>query len=278
MHDTGIIGSAVRRSVHGVVVSAMAVALAATGAVTAPLATAAPVEERATDHAIKVVTYNVGDKSATTLRDQLRRLMSMDPAAIGLQEVADREGLIRSIAGDDYKVLYEAVGQASKHNAILVRDDVRVRSHGAVKISGVAKVHPDTPGTGSGDTAPPKYINWAKIRVDGLRWTIGVVHLVPSAERWAKNRELHNRQVRRSAAWFASRPAEPLLMGDFNAVPRSSLLKRLRNVAKPWGKPSFGRRAIDIVWTKKDATGGVRALDGYGGDHRPVRVSVKVTR
>jgi endonuclease/exonuclease/phosphatase (EEP) superfamily protein YafD len=132
---------------------------------------------------------------------------------------------------------------------------------------------------------PPKYLNWVRIRTGGLRWTIGTVHLVPAAERFTSNRRLHNKQVARSAAWFKNAKVEPLLMGDFNATPGSRLMADMRKVAKAWSKPSFekGERRIDILWTKKNAEGGVKALgvdpqEDFSSDHRPLLLNATVTR
>jgi endonuclease/exonuclease/phosphatase family metal-dependent hydrolase len=287
MNDIGNTEPAGRRALRWVLGTTMATATVVIGGVTTPAATAtaAPVAERATEHSIRVITYNVGNKKPKLLRAQLGRLMALEPAVIGLQEVADREGLLSDVArrNKEYRLWYEAVGTASKHNAILVRGEKR-REHGARVISGWTKVHDSTPGTGDVDMVPPKYLNWLKLKVDGLKWVFGTVHLVAAAERagdgYAPNRALLRREVARSADWFKSRTSEPILVGDFNATlnHRYNLLRRLKDVAKPWTKPSLGNRAIDIVWTAKNAKGKVRALDGFGGDHRPVLADITVTR
>lgn len=258
-------------------------------ALLAPLAAAvvaSPAAQAAeASHTIKVVTYNVGD--AGGLKADLVHLADTErPAVIGLQEVADRESVVReAAAAAGYVAIYETDQQAVKHNAILVRGDMTVTGHGAREISPEARVHPATPGTGPetpdscGCLVPPKYVNWVRVRGGGFEWVVGVVHLTPSAQRYDLNRELHNRQVRNSAEWFSSRAAEPVIMGDFNAQPGSDLMDGLRQVAKPFSAPSFGTASIDHVWAKRDAAGSqVEALSGYGSDHRPVRVRVTVTR
>ncbi|MFI7677601.1 endonuclease/exonuclease/phosphatase family protein [Actinophytocola sp. NPDC049390] len=256
--------------------------LAPLAVVTTPGASAA---EAATTHTIKVVTYNVGN--AGGLRGDLVDLIRAErPAVIGLQEVADRETAVKeAAAATGYVAIYESDRKAVKHNAILVRGDMTVAAHGAREISPETRVHPATPGTGPetpdscGCLVPPKYVNWVRVRGGGHVWVVGVVHLTPSAQRYDLNRELHNKQVRNSAEWFATRAAEPVIMGDFNAQPGSNLMDGLRRVARPFSAPSFGDARIDHVWTKKDATGSrVAALSGYGSDHRPVRVRVTVPR
>ena len=238
-----------------------------------------------TDHSIKVVTYNVGD--AGGLRADLVRLINAErPAVLGLQEVADREDVVREVAAaTGYRAIYETDGQAVKHNAILVRGNVTVTEHGARQISPSAKVHPSTPGTGPetptdcGCWVPPKYVNWVRVQVGEHAWVAGVVHLTPSAQRFDLNRALHREQVSNSAEWFTTRTAEPIVMGDFNAQPGSALMDGLRQVAKPYSAPSFGDAAIDHVWAERDSAGSqVDALSGYGSDHRPVRVLVTVRR
>jgi endonuclease/exonuclease/phosphatase family metal-dependent hydrolase len=238
-----------------------------------------------TAHSIKVVTYNVGD--AGGLRADLVRLINAErPAVLGLQEVADREDVVReAAAATGYRAIYETDGQAVRHNAILVRGNVTVTAHGAREISPSAKVHPSTPGTGPetptdcGCWVPPKYVNWVRVRADGFAWVAGVVHLTPSAQRFDLNRELHDKQVRNTAEWFSTRTAEPVVMGDVNAQPGSDLMDALRRVAKPYSAPSFGDAAIDHVWAARDTTGSaVDALSGYGSDHRPVRVLVTARR
>ncbi|WP_436501285.1 endonuclease/exonuclease/phosphatase family protein [Actinokineospora sp. HUAS TT18] len=237
------------------------------------------------EQTIKVVTYNVGD--AGGLRADLGRLIDTErPAVIGLQEVADREDVVRDVAAaNGYVAIYETDRQAIKHNAILVRGNVTVVDHGAREISPATKVDPATPGTGPAEPGdcgcwvPPKYANWVRVRAAGFEWVVGVVHLTPSAQRFELNRRLHNLQVANSAEWFSSRVAEPIIMGDFNAEPGSNLMDGLRQVAKPFSAPSFGGASIDHVWTKRSAVGSeVDALSGYGSDHRPVRVRVTVTR
>lgn len=237
------------------------------------------------EHTIKVVTYNVGD--AGGLRADLTRLIDTErPAVIGLQEVADREDVVRDVAAaTGYVAIYETDRQAVKHNAILVRGNVTIADHGAREISPATKVDPATPGTGSagpgdcGCWVPPKYVNWVRVRAGGFEWVVGVVHLTPSAQRFELNRQLHNLQVRNSADWFSTRVAEPIIMGDFNAEPGSNLMDGLRRVARPFSAPSFGAASIDHVWAKRDAAGSeVDDLSGYGSDHDPVRVRVTVTR
>jgi len=253
----------------------------------APSAAAPPPEERAAEHGIRVVTYNVGDGAARKKRADLRRLMALRPAVIGLQEVADRVALIRALAPKHgYRSLIGAEGDGRQRIALLVRKKgVKVLDHGLRKISDRTSVHPATPGTGDGDQVSAKYVHWVRLRVDGLRWTVGAVHLVPSASKYKKNRRLHGRQVAECAAWFRGVKVEPLLMGDFNATPRSGLVDDLREVARPWSKPSFekGDRPIDMLWTRKDARGKVRALGvdpdpDYSSDHRPLRLDARVTR
>ncbi|WP_410650374.1 endonuclease/exonuclease/phosphatase family protein [Amycolatopsis sp. cmx-4-54] len=250
--------------------------------VTVPGAEAA---EAATERTIKVVTYNVGD--AGGLKADLVRLIETErPAVIGLQEVADREEVVKeAAAATGYVPLYESDRRAVKHNAILVRGNMTITGHGAGEISPASKVDPSTPGTGpaeAGDCGcwvPPKYVNWVRVGGAGFEWVVGVVHLTPSAQRFDLNRELHNLQVRNTADWFSSRAAEPIVMGDFNAEPGSDLMTGLRRVADSSGAPSHGDRSIDHVWAKKDSAGTeVAALGGYGSDHRPVRARVTVTR
>jgi endonuclease/exonuclease/phosphatase (EEP) superfamily protein YafD len=241
--------------------------------------------EAATDRTIKVVTYNVGDASG--LKADLVRLIENErPAVIGLQEVADREDVVRdAAAATGYVAIYETDRQAVKHNAILVRGNLTVSGHGATEISPASKVDPDTPGTGHAEPGdcgcwvPPKYVNWVRVGGSGFQWVVGVAHLTPSAQRYELNRELHNLQVRNTADWFSSRVAEPIVMGDFNAEPESDLMTGLRRVAKAYSAPSHETRSIDLVWAKRDSTGSeVDALSGYGSDHRPVRARVTVTR
>ncbi|WP_181770625.1 endonuclease/exonuclease/phosphatase family protein [Amycolatopsis pittospori] len=243
-------------------------------------AAAAPAERT-----IKVVTYNAGDAGGFKA-DLVRLIETERPAVIGLQEVADREEVVKeAAAATGYVAIYETDRRAVKHNAILVRGNMTITGHGAQEISPASKVDPSTPGTGPAEPGdcgcwvPPKYVNWVRVGGAGFEWVVGVVHLTPSAQRFELNRELHNLQVRKTADWFSSRAAEPVVMGDFNAEPGSDLMAGLRRVAEPFSAPSHDSRSIDHVWAKKDSTGSeVDALAGYGSDHRPVRVRVTVTR
>ncbi|AGM06227.1 endonuclease/exonuclease/phosphatase family protein [Amycolatopsis keratiniphila] len=246
---------------------------------------AVPSAEAATERTIKVVTYNVGD--AGGLKADLVRLIETErPAVLGLQEVADREDVVReAAAATGYVAIYETDRRAIKHNAILVRGTMNITGHGAGEISPASKVDPSTPGTGPAEPGdcgcwvPPKYVNWVRVGGAGFEWVVGVVHLTPSAQRFELNRELHNLQVRNTADWFSSRVAEPIVMGDFNAEPGSDLMAGMRRVADSYSAPSHGDRSIDHVWAKKDSIGSaVDALGGYGSDHRPVRARVTVTR
>ena len=228
-------------------------------------------------HQLTVVTYNVGDPSNANVADDLRRLAQRRPAVIGLQEVADRDELLGRLAPRiGYRIYQPSAGEASKHNAILVRRDVRLRSQNIVKISDRTYVGHNTAGArGSGYTAA-KYISLVRVRVDGRDWVVGNVHLVPSAEKKGNTltRALHHRQTVRSSEWFDNRVLEPVLVGDFNAEPDSPLLAPLRKVAKASSADSHGRRSIDIVWSAKDTRTQARALSGYSSDHRPVEVTI----
>jgi endonuclease/exonuclease/phosphatase (EEP) superfamily protein YafD len=277
---TGRSGSTSRR-IRLLASSAAAAAVVVTGGV-AP-ATAAPAAERAEDHSIRVITYNVGDKSPETLRAQLDRLLDLRPAVLGLQEVSDRQTLLKNAArAGGYRLFHPERRLGKAHNAILVRRNVTVLASGVTLLTEPARVEDATPGTGDGNIAARKWVNWVRIKTDGLRWTAGVVHLVPSAERLGGlTRKHHLKQVARCAEWWKNVKVEPLLMGDFNATlgHRYNLLEKLRMVAKPWTKPSIADgRAIDYVWSKKNASGTVKALRGFGGDHKPVQTDLRVTR
>jgi endonuclease/exonuclease/phosphatase family metal-dependent hydrolase len=281
------IRSAVRRSTRWAIASALAVSTLGLGS---PQASATAIDvgaERATPHPIRAITYNVGDGSNAEKRADLKRLMRLGPAVIGLQEVADRKAMVTRLAKrNGYHAYYEQTERGSAHNAVLVRNKgTDVLAHGALRLSVRTRVNPNTPGTGGTGWIKPNYLNWVRISTGGLRWTIGVVHLVPSAERFAANRRLHNKQVADSSRWFDHAKAEPMLMGDFNATPGSALMADLREVAKPWSKPSFekGDRRIDSLWTEQDAEGGVKALGldpqpDYSSDHRPLRLDASVNR
>ena len=247
-----------------------------------PLAAAGPAA--AAEETIKVVTYNVGD--AGGLKGDLKNLIDAEqrPAVIGLQEVADRVDILREVADEtDYRLVLEADGESRRHNAILVRANMTLLDHGLREISPRTRVHEDTPGTGGTGWVPPKYVNWARVRGAGFEWVVGVVHLVPSASLYQSNEALHRLEVGNVRDWFESRVAEPIVMGDFNAEPDSSLMNQLRGVAKPFSARTFPApnptRSIDHVWAKRNATGSeIAALNGYGSDHRPLRVRVTVTR
>lgn len=282
MQRTGSIGST--RRVRLLAGSAAAAAALVAGGIAPATATTTTAEqtERAEPHSIRVITYNVGNKSADTLRAQLDRLLDLKPAVLGLQEVSDRRTLLKNAARRGGYRLFQPEARLGKaHNAILVRRNVTVLDSGVKLLTEAARVEDDTAGTGDGNIAARKWVNWVRVKTDGLRWTAGVVHLVPSAERLGGlTRKLHLRQVAKSAEWWKSVKSEPLLMGDFNATlgHRYNLLKRLRDVAKPWTDESHGNRAIDYVWSKKSAKGTVKALRGFGGDHRPVQTDLTVTR
>lgn len=286
MQHSGSTGSTrrIRLLASSVAAAAVLVATGVTPATAATAAPATPASERAAEaHSIRIITYNVGGKSAATLRTQLNRLLDRKPAVLGLQEVADRRELLKQVAraNPGYRLFHKDHGRVSRHNAILVRKrGVTVLDEGAKLLTETARVEKGTAGAANG-IAARKWVNWVRIKTDGLTWTAGVVHLVASAERLGGlTRKLHLRQVAKSTAWFKSLKAEPLLMGDFNATlsHRYNLLEKLRAEAKPWTAVSHGGRAIDYVWSKKSAKGTVGALAGYGGDHKPVQTDLTVTR
>lgn len=259
-----------RRS--ALVLGGAAVATAAT-AVSAPPAWAA-------EHRIDTITYNVGNGSNAAVADDLRRLMNRSErtAVIGLQEVSDRVSIVTSTARDHgFRAVWAEDGEHRRHNAILLRRDLEITASGCANLHGPLPVNPDTPGSGDG-TVASKWINWVAFRIDGLAWTVGVVHFVPSATRFELNRRVFQTEVNGCVDWWRSRVREPLLMGDFNATPGSPLLDDLRAIAEPRSEASHGDRAIDIVWSKRDATGAVNALGGFSSDHRPVAVTVTVNR
>jgi endonuclease/exonuclease/phosphatase family metal-dependent hydrolase len=246
------------------------------GAFTAA-ATAAPGPARTGTHELTVVTYNVGDPSDAKVRADLARLADRRPEVIGLQEVADRDGLLRRVAPRlGYRVYQPSAGEASRHNAILVRKDVKLIGHNILQISDRTYVGHHTAGARKTGYTAAKYISLVRVQVDGRAWVVGNVHLVPSAARKGntRTRALHHRQTVRSAEWFTNRALEPVLVGDFNAEADSTLLAPLRKVAKASSEDSHGHRAIDIVWTAKDARTTTKALRGYSSDHRPVEVTI----
>lgn len=282
MQRTGRSGSTSRR-VRLLASSAAAAAALVAGGVTpaTATATAAPATELAEDHSIRVITYNVGNKSPETLRAQLNRLLDLRPAVLGLQEVSDRGTLLKNAArAGGYRLFQPERRLGKAHNAILVRRNVTVLASGVTLLTKPAQVEKGTAGAKDG-IAARKWINWVRIKTDGLRWTAGVVHLVPSAERLGGlTRKHHLKQVARCAEWWKNVKVEPLLMGDFNATlgHRYNLLKKLRDEAKPWTAVSHGNRAIDYVWSRKGAKGTVKALRGFGTDHKPVLTDLTVTR
>ena len=265
------------------VVAALALATAVTGtalaggALAAPEPVASSTAKPARAHRLTVVTYNVGDPSAATVRADLTRLAQRRPHVLALQEVADRDQLLARLAPRiGYRVYQPAVGTASRHNAILVRKDVRLISTNIFKISDRTFVGRNTAGARKTGYTAAKYISLVRVQVDGHRWVVGDVHLVPSAERKGntRTRALHHRQTERVAEWFGHRLMEPVLVGDFNAEPSSPLLAPLRNLAKASTQDSHGKRAIDIVWTAKDTRTTAKALHGFHSDHRPVEVTI----
>lgn len=288
MQRTGRSGSTSRR-VRMLASSAAAAAVVFAGGVTpttsatANATVATHQTEAARTHSIRIITYNVGGKSPSTIRAQLNRLLDRRPAVLGLQEVGDRRELLKQVAraNPGYRLFQKDHGRVSRHNAILVRKrGVTVLAEGAKVLTEAAKVEQGTAGAKDG-IAARKWVNWVRIKTDGLRWTAGVVHLVPSAERLGGlTRKLHLRQVAKCTEWWKSLKSEPLLMGDFNATlgHRYNLLKKLRAEAKPWTDISHSGRAIDYVWSRKGAKGSVKALPGYGGDHKPVLVNLTVTK
>jgi endonuclease/exonuclease/phosphatase family metal-dependent hydrolase len=240
-------------------------------------ATAAPGPARAGTHALTVVTYNVGDPSDRKVRADLARLAERRPEVICLQEVADRDELLRRVApGLGYRLYQPSAGEASRHNAILVHRDVKLIGQNILRISDRTYVGHTTAGARTTGYTAAKYISLVRVQADGRGWVVGNVHLVPSAEREGntRTRALHHRQTERAAEWFTNRALEPVLVGDFNAEPDSPLLTPLRKVAKASGEDSHGHRAIDIVWSAKDTRTTTKALRGYSSDHRPVEVTI----
>jgi endonuclease/exonuclease/phosphatase family metal-dependent hydrolase len=257
-----------------------ALVLGGAAVATAATAMSAPHARAATEHRIDTITYNVGNRSDAAVADDLRRLMNRSErtAVIGLQEVSDRVSVVSSTAREHgFRAVWAEDGEHRRHNTILLRRDLEIAASGCAKLHGPLPVNPNTPGSADG-TVVPKWINWVAFRVDGLAWVVGVVHFVPSAAQFDSNRRVFQTEVDGCVDWWHSRVREPLLMGDFNATPSSPLLADLRAIAEPRSEPSHGDRAIDMVWSKKSATGAVNALNGFSSDHRPVAVTVTVNR
>jgi hypothetical protein len=195
-----------------------------------------------TGHGV-TVTYNVGNASDAKVRQDLLRLAAGRPLVIGLQEVADRAGVLASIPG--YRLIQLHHRPSSAHVALLVRADAHVHGIRLDSISPRTFVGRNVKGAAHhGGYAEPKYVLSAII--NGRR--VGVTHFVPSSAFSARARALLRTQVHGAAAFF--RDGGDVLMGDFNDRAAARALAPLRHLAHPHSAPSHGRRPIDIVWTR----------------------------
>lgn len=111
-------------------------------------------------------------------------------------------------------------------------------------------------------------------RKSGRRWTIGVVHFVPSKHLGGEAAALWRRQRDKTIAWMKSAGTNVVVMGDFNGQWSDNIAMPFHDVARVQDAPSHGKRKIDWVLRKigMRGDGGGVALDHQGqSDHKPVK-------
>lgn len=224
---------------------------------------------------LKLITYNVGNKSDDRVLDDLVRLCRRSPYLIGLNEVGDREQVLKRVAKEtSFRLVRDDSQRSSSHIAALVSPKARYDGYRLLPISPATRVGKNTAGARKDGIAEAKYLLSVKLTIGGVRIVVGVIHFVPSAMRKGnvRTRELHNLQVKRAVDWLTSRRRHAFLIGDWNAEPDHDLLAAARRRCTLYGAPSHNRRAIDLmaVPKKMEATFRVNALEGYSSDHRPV--------
>lgn len=205
---------------------------------------------------MKLTTYNVGNKPDEQVGVDLVELTKREPYLIGLNEVGDREAVLRRVSErTGYMLVRDESERSSGHIAALVSPHVRFEGHKLRHVSPATKVGKNTAGARNDGIAEPKYLLATRFTVPTTRekWVVGVIHLVPSAMRKGntRTRALHALQVGVLMAWLRTRRRNAALIGDWNAEPDHWLLKVARRVAVFYGDASHGKRSIDLMATTK---------------------------
>jgi exonuclease III len=241
-------------------------------------------KSRTVTQAERLITWNVGGKAAALIiRAILDLIAKYAPAAIVLQEVADRDGVLTEVVeATGYRLTRFDRGEHSKSVAILTRPDIEHDGDSdAFQLSKRRKVGKKVAGAKDDGYTPAKWVVYTRVRFFDTNWIVASTHLTPSHHVKAA-RLLVAAQVAVIAAWMRTSRRVVALGGDFNATPtaRWNLLAPLRLLATPFTAPSFGARAIDYWWLvmprleKRGITVAVQALDGYPSDHDPVMVTL----
>ena len=217
---------------------------------------------------LRVATYNVGHKrNKQRVKGEVIRL-SRSCDVILLQEAQDYTKGLRSIPG------FRLKGRGE--NPILVRDGLEVSKTRRRQVT--SKVWK----TARGKQTKPEFATFTT--VEGVRFSSW--HFPPSVQ----SRLQRLRMPRRFAAYremadnFKLGRYRAVAGGDFNvhaptdngrvkAFPQAFIARRNAKAVFP-DKPTHGKRIIDGFAARGVEVSDVTVLNGYGSDHRPVRMVI----
>ena len=217
---------------------------------------------------LRVATYNVGHKrNKQRVKGEVIRL-SRSCDVILLQEAQDYTKELRSIPG------FRLKGRGE--NPILVRDGLKVSKTRRKQVT--SKVWK----TARGKQTKPEFATFTT--VEGVRFSSW--HFPPSVQ----SRLQRLRTPRRFAAYremagnFKLGRYRAVAGGDFNvhaptdngrvkAFPQAFIARRNAKAVFP-DRPTHGKRIIDGFAARGVEVSDVTVLNGYGSDHRPVRMVI----
>lgn len=225
---------------------------------------------------LRTLTWNPHIGRGDELSGVLERVLDDGgyPEAVSLQEVWDWTGRVRHYRRFQASPrLYPH--RESRSTVLLVRDDVRVRGHGAQQVAGgvwIGPVH--------GRPHPPRVYPRVTVRHDRLLWDLVGVHRCPGGPDAQRDRnrqawaDEHKLLTRWSAARADDRPF--VILGDHNNRATDEHRLSVSGLARAIGGQLALERIDGAVARDVTSMTALTMPDLYGSDHRPVIVRIIV--
>lgn len=204
---------------------------------------------------LPVITFNFPGRSGTDAEDiEMLKFLKTKARVLCLQEFGGR-GQLLTEAGWSYRV--DGGQVIAWHNARLV-------DSGSHWLNDPTKIQAEAAGP---TVHKAKNIGWVILDIDGRRWKIGNMHMVPSKHLGGAARQLWLQQRNEALKWNGD-----ILCGDFNATPTDKDTVPFQDKWRLATDPRGTRNARAIDWVlNKTTTEAVRLERTGGSDHHPVR-------
>lgn len=197
---------------------------------------------------MKALQANVGNaRDAYVFADLSGLWDEIHPAVLGAIEVNDRRQVLQHLARDHNADVFQPVGAAAGHCALVVdrrREPRNFRTH---KLNNRAWVGRDVAGAQDTGYSAEKHILALDITLPrGRDVTMAVCHFVPSAAHSELASKLLEHQANEAAVWLAAQPLPTDLMVDLNGrIDRPEFARLRKEISEFVTAPSRGGSPID---------------------------------